>query len=59
MKQIFWYILLIVLWTIAGITTLIAGPSRFTYAVVWICLLCEYGLKIISDQNDNNDRFVI
>lgn len=55
MKNSFSDLTLIFLWIIAGISTLISGPTRLSYALIWICLLFELTLKYFKEKSDEDD----
>lgn len=50
--------ILLVGWIAIGITVLIGGTDRLSYACVWVCLLAELGLRLLKDfyDDDNDDK---
>lgn len=43
-----------VCWIFLGIFTIIESPTRFTYAVLWICYVIEMVKKYIYIEDDSD-----
>ena len=50
-------LILAVCWTITGILVLIAGPTRFTYALCCITLVINYLVTYICGDANYNEGF--
>lgn len=47
----------LVCWIFLGIFTIIESPTRFTYAVLWICYVIEMVKKYIYIEDDDDRQY--
>ena len=47
---------MIVIWILIGLATIALGPTRLTYACVWVMLICTLILQKIGDRYEKDER---